>query len=258
MSIKNSLYKTLDSITFHKGFACHVNGFKVLFPAKWFRYFENDYEKENILFLKEQVKPGMTVVDIGAHLGLLSSICAQLTGKTGRIYCFEPTPSTFSVLKEVVRLNNAQDIIFPQNKAVSNFTGQLDFFIDENEGSNANSLVGRDDKNRSTRKMEVITLDDFLRVQQIDKLDLVKIDAEGSELDVLTGARKSLERFRPRIILALHPQLIRNNNQSLSAIYDLLVELNYEVFFKSQPLSKESFCSTEDLFDVHLLPKNRL
>ena len=254
MNFKTLVYQVLDAVTFYKGFACHVNGFKIYFPAKWFRYFENDYEKENILFLKEQIKPGMTVIDIGAHLGLMSVICAQLTGKTGKVYGFEPTSATFAVLTEVIRLNGKQDVIFPQNKAVSNFIGELDFFIDNNEGSNANSLVSRSDKKRSTRKMDVITLDAFVTGQAIGQLDLVKIDAEGSELDVLLGSRKSLEQFRPRMILALHPDLIRNNGQSLAAIYDLLIKLNYQVFFKAQRLSKDAFCATKDLFDVHLLP----
>jgi hypothetical protein len=54
MMLKNIIYSIIDLLILGKGLPCYVNGFKVMFPAKWFRYFENDYEKENILFLKEK------------------------------------------------------------------------------------------------------------------------------------------------------------------------------------------------------------
>lgn len=257
MKLKDLAYRWLDAITFQKGFACHVNGFRVYFPAKWFRYFEPDYEKENILFLKNTITAGMTVIDIGAHLGLMSNICAQLTGPKGQVHAFEPTPSTFAVLKKTILLNGAGRIIHAHNKAVSNFVGETDFFMDEHEGSNSNSLVNRVDRKRSPHKTQVTTLDAFVTAQGLSRLDLVKIDAEGSELDVLEGARLSLQRFMPKVILAMHPPFIRNNGHKPGDIYDLLMALNYDVLFKGQPLAKADFCSIEDLFDVHLLPKIR-
>ncbi len=252
-TLKKFIYTLLDLLTFQKGFACRVNGFKVYFPARWFRYFESDYEKENIAFLKNNCKSGATVLDIGAHLGLMSAICAQLAGDKGHVYAFEPTPLTFGVLKKVTRMNDAQDIIHPVNKAVSNFTGELDFFVDENAGSNANSLVSRNDKNRNTRKTGVITIDDFVKEQRLTKIDLIKIDAEGSELDVLRGGMNSMLQFRPKMILALHPQLIKNNGQNAGDIYDLLGEMSYRIFFREAPISKQEFETKEDLFDVHLI-----
>lgn len=253
-ALKNIIYTLLDIFTFQKGLACRVNGFKVYFPARWFRYFENDYEKENIQFLKTTIQPGNIIIDIGAHLGLMSAICAQLTGNKGSIYAFEPTPLTFEILKKVIRMNGAQNIIQPVNKAVSNFTGELDFFVDDNDGSNANSLVSRNDKNRNARKTKVVTLDDFIREKELKKLDLVKIDAEGSELDVLRGAVNSIRSFRPKIILAMHPNLIKNNGQNAGDIYDLIRELNYEIYFREVLISKSEFSKKEDLFDVHLIP----
>ncbi len=251
---KNTIYTIADVLTLNKGFTRTINNYSVRFPAKWARYFESDYEKENVAFLAKTCKPGMTVIDIGAHLGLMSVIIAKLVGKKGKVYAFEPTPSTFALLKKIIVLNKFTEIISPINKAASNFTGLVDFFVDDHEGSNANSLVNRSDKNRTSQKTEVDTLDNIVEGLKLAKLDLIKIDAEGSELDVMNGAKKSIDKYKPIIILAIHPPLIKNNGQRTEDIYDLIQSLGYTVNFRSEILTKDIFCSNPDFFDVHLMP----
>ena len=251
---KNSIYTIFDLLILNKGLSRKINNYSIRFPSKWARYFESDYEKENVAFLTKICKPGMTVIDIGAHLGLMSVIIAKLIGENGKVYAFEPTPKTFLLLKKIISLNNFDKTIIPFNKAASNFTGLVDFFVDENEGSNANSLVNRKDKNRTSQKMEVDTLDNIVDNLKLEKLDLVKIDAEGSELDVMNGAKKIIEKYKPIIILAIHPPLIKNNNQKTEDIFDLIQSIGYVVNFRSEILTKEVFCAKEDFFDVHLTP----
>ena len=254
-SLKNSIYTLLDIFTFNKGFACIVNGYKVYFPAKWFRYFESNYEESNVSFLKEHCKPGMVIVDIGAHLGLMSVISAQLVGKSGKVYSFEPTPKTFEVLKKVITMNHAEQIIQPVNKAVAKENKTVDFFLSADEGSNSNSLVSKNHRSRIPVKINVTSLDLFVDKHKINNIDVIKIDAEGSEYDVLLGANKSITQFKPKIILAIHPPLIRNNNHNIADIYDFLVAHNYNIVLDNKTLSKEAFCSIEDFFDVHLITK---
>lgn len=256
-AVKDGIYKLADILTLNKGFPNHINNYKVLFPAKWARYFEKDYEKENIEFLTQHCKPEMTVIDIGAHLGLMSVIISKLIGSKGKIYSFEPTPKTFAIFKDIIQKNGGNNIIFPFNRAVSNFDGKMDFFVDENEGSNANSLVGRKDKSRVSQEMEVVTLDSFVKEMKLDKLDLIKIDAEGSELDVLNGGLTTFKTFKPKIVLAIHPSLIRNNNQNIGEIFDLISNLNYDVHYRSEILTKDVFIRKQDFFDVHLIPAKK-
>ena len=97
---RNSMYTLLDLLTLKRGVARKINGMKVRFPAKWSRYYENNYEADNYGFLKQAVKPGMDIMDIGAHIGLFSACSSQLTGPGGKIICIEPTPGTFSILKK--------------------------------------------------------------------------------------------------------------------------------------------------------------
>ena len=160
--IKNLLYVLIDFISFGRGQSCHVNGFTIKFPAKWFRYFESDYEKENIEFLKKVCKPNMMVFDIGAHLGLMSMICAQSMAKKGRLYSFEPTPKTFEVLKKVIQLNKATEVVFPINKAIAKENTVIDFYLSSDEGSNSNSLVSKNHRDRIPVKINVTSLDLFV------------------------------------------------------------------------------------------------
>lgn len=253
--IKHGIYTIADLITFQRGFPASISQYRILFPARWARYFESDYEQENIRFLSGNCKAGMTVIDIGAHLGLMSVIMAKLVGNTGHVYAFEPTPKTVAIFKDIIKKNKAEQIITPVNKAVSSFDGEMDFFVDEHEGSNANSLVSRPDKQRSAQKIGVTRLDSFVTEKKLKELDLVKIDAEGSELDVLKGAFDTLKQFRPKVILAIHPSLVKNNRQALGTIYDLIQELNYTVYYQAQVLGKAEFAAKPDFFDVHLIPR---
>jgi FkbM family methyltransferase len=252
--VKNTIYSFVDLLSLGKGIPAYINDYQVRFPARWVRYFEKDYERDNIQFLSENCIKNMTAIDIGAHLGLMSVIISKLVGDHGKIYAFEPTERTFEVLKEIVRINKASHIIHPLNKAVSSFDGEVDFFVDQNEGSNANSLVSRTDKSRTAQRTSVIRLDTFTAGLQLNKLDLIKIDAEGSELDVLKGAMQTISTFRPKIILAIHPSLIRNNKQEPGDIFDLIMSLDYTVSYKTRIMNKDTFKNMLDFFDVHLIP----
>ena len=249
---KNIIYSIIDFLILGKGLPCYVNGFKVKFPAKWFRYFENDYEKENMLFIKENCMPNMVVFDIGAHLGLMSIICAQLLQKKGKVYSFEPTPKTFEILKKVIKLNNASNVVIPINKAVAKENKIIDFYLSVEDGSNSNSLVSKNHRERKPIQIQVTSLDIFAKENNIKQIDLIKIDAEGSEYDVLLGAKNIISSFKPKIILALHPPLIKNNGHNIEDIYEFLINHNYCIKLNGSVIEKNEFCTKEDFFDVHL------
>jgi len=252
-SLKAVIYLILDVLTLRQGFTRKISGFSIKFPPKWARYFQSDYELENVEFLNQNLRPGMVGLDVGAHLGLFSVMMGQRVGPQGKIFSFEPTPNTFKVLTRVVSLNSLAPWVSCFNLAVSNDDGQIDFFVDQNEGSNANSLVSRPDKARKTVKINTTTLDTFVSTHGIAHVDLIKIDVEGAEHSALLGALNTLKTMRPKLILAIHPMLINNSNV-VQSIFDLLQELNYRVVLHGELINQTAFCSQTDFFDVHLLP----
>lgn len=248
--LKNSAYTLLDLVTLKKGVSRRINNIKIRFPARWSRYYESDYEAENYTFLQKQVKPGMDILDIGAHLGLFSATCAQLTGGQGKIICFEPTPGTFAILKETLRLNNCKNVT-PLQAAVSNTEGTATFYVSETAGCNSNSLVkNKSEKEASGYDVRLVTIDGIVSEYSL-KPSLIKIDAEGAELDVLKGGTRTFTTHKPVLILGLHPAFIKQKDDSLEAIWDLLENQRYEVKLEGKKLTKQDFCSRDLLFDVH-------
>ena len=250
--LKETAYKIADVATLGRGISREIGGTKIKFPARWSRWYVKDYEPETFEFLRENVKPGATVLDLGAHMGLFSVVMSQLVGKQGRVYSFEPTPSTRSVLKEVVKINGCSHNVQVRSEAVSREKGTFFFYDTGDLVSNANSLV---QTARSAGKIEVnaISLDEFA-AEQKEKINCLKIDVEGAELDLLEGAKKVFTEMRPVALLSLHPASIKANNQSLESIWDILESYKMRMIYEGKPATKESFCGHDELFDVNLFP----
>lgn len=250
-SVKNAIYSLLDVVTFKKGIPRRINNMKVRFNPRWMRYFPSDYERENYDVLKQHLKPGMDVIDIGAHIGLFSVICSQLTEGKGKIVCFEPTPGTYKLLQQTLQLNHSHNVT-PIQAAVSDAVGSATFYISsDHEGNNSNSLVGNNPLHQmSGYDVKLETIDNIIQTYSLSPA-FIKIDVEGAELDTLRGGLASFKKMKPRLILGLHPAAIQRKGDSLEAIWDLLKSVPYQIELDGHAVTKEDFCSRELLFDVH-------
>lgn len=251
--LKSIFYSTLDIITFRRGVTRTINGFKIKFDAPWSRYYESDYEKDSFAFFKTNINQGDVILDIGAHIGLYSVILANLTGESGKVYCFEPTPSTFKVLNKTIELNKLKNVM-PINCAISNTSEKirLNLTTENGEGSNSNSIVNFGTFQNSI-EIDAYSIDDFRFAHQL-KIDVLKIDVEGIELNALKGARQTFLIDRPKGVLALHPENILQFGHTLEEIWEILLEYKMSVFFKSSPITKIDFCSQSLHFDVEFRP----
>lgn len=253
--MKEFLYKLLDLSTFGRGMKRTINGHDVRLPTRFYRFFPDNYEKDNFQFFFSACKKGDTVLDFGAHIGLFAAMASQAVGPTGKVYAFEPSPSTNQLLKKTVQINNAAGIISTFQKAVGGSIGKTTFFVSEGQADNANSLVNyKEDRPFHGIEIDVTTIDAFVQEQQLTKIDFIKIDVEGAEYDAMKGAVETFKRFKPKAILAIHPEPVKAKGDSLEAIYDLVKELNYTALYQDKPITKEEFCSQTDLIDLHLIP----
>jgi len=254
--MKKLVYNIIDLLTLGKGIAKYISGFALKLPTRFYKYFESDYELNNINFINNYVSKGMTAIDVGAHIGLLSVIMAKKVGTPGKVFSFEPTPSTFALLTKTIEINEVSNIVKPINKAVADKAGQTSFYVTDIAAHNSNSLSNnkREYGNEKKIDVELVSLDDLAIDKKLTKVDFIKIDAEGAEYAVLKGAQVLLAKHRPKVILALHPNSIVNFGDSLSQIWDYILDKNYRVFLNNDELNKTDFCSKTDLFDVFLLP----
>ena len=146
------------------------------------------------LAFKNMVKPGMNVVDVGASIGYYTLVAANLVGSTGRVYAFEPTPTTFELLKRNVERANFKNVTLVE-KAVADFVGTTKLHLSKRNPL-ANSFgIGRTDSNFV--EVEVTTLDAFF---ENTKVDVVKMNIEGAELLTLRGMKNLLER-NPNLVM---------------------------------------------------------
>lgn len=253
--MKELIYKIIDVVTLRKGIKRHISGFSLRIPTRYFKYFEPDYELNNINFINNNVTKGMTVIDVGAHIGLLSIILYKKVGASGKIFSVEPTPSTFKLLKKTIDINDASATVIPINKAVSEKSGITSFYVTDIVAHNSNSLSNNNRSYGNEKKIdiEVISIDDLAKEYNLNRIDFIKLDAEGAEYSVLKGSTGVIDNSHPKILLALHPKSIKNFGNTLSEIWDFVVSKKYRVIYKNDEIDKDVFISQSNLFDVFLL-----
>ena len=255
-ALKSIIYQTVDTITSGRGVKRRIGGFDIRFPARYARYYEADYEAATFDFLQRNCPVGGTFLDCGAHIGLFSVVGAQIVGKTGKVFSFEPTPKTRETLSEVVRLNDCQNIVEVRNEAIAKESGSAVFFDTGGDVSNANSLVqtvGHADR----LTVPTVSIDDFTARCQM-QINLVKIDVEGAELDALRGGLQTFQNQRPPLSLGLHPNAIAETGASLEEIWNFLSQLDYQINCKGQAMKKDRFTAQNDLFDVQCYPQEEV
>lgn len=248
--LKLAAYKAIDAITLGRGIERNFHGTPVRFPPRWSRYFKTDYEPETFAFLRNNLQSGDTFLDIGAHIGLFTVVAARIVGEKGRVISFEPTPGTRGVMGEVLRVNGFDDFVEVRAEAVAAQRGKTIFYDSGDEISVVNSLV-RGEQSRNEFEVQVVSLDEFATENAVEA-DCIKIDVEGSELDLLLGAERTLAEQRPKILLSMHPPFIPKGRESIEAIWEILKKHRYDVSFEGTAVDKEWFCSKPELFDVIL------
>ena len=146
------------------------------------------------------VKPGDTVVDIGANIGIVSLWLSKLVGPTGRVHAFEPNPELCEVLSQAIRRNQASNIR-PHAVALGARTEQMDLRI-RSGNTGSGSLVQRDGlRDYKVFSVPVRTLDSVVAEERIESIRLIKIDVEGFEAEVFQGGLRTLQTTRPQAIL---------------------------------------------------------
>lgn len=187
---------------------------------------------------KEFIKNDSVVIDAGANIGIFSLFASHLTPK-GKIYSFEPTKSTFEILNKNIINNNLQNSIFVYNLALGDKKEKTEIMIQDNNLGGENIILGSDFfKNREiefNRKesVEMITIDNFIKENNIKKVDFIKIDTEGYEKQIIQGARNTIKEFSPVISCSAYhlkddkikiPELVK----SISPNYKYKVEKKAE------------------------------
>ena len=175
--------------------------------------------------LKELVVAGDVVADIGANAGSYAKELSFLVGTQGKVYAFEPVPETFDILQNVVkkaRLNNVMASRLALG-AQARFDKMVIPNMDGFTGYYWAHLAQPGDAGRSV-DVVVKTFDEWVCEQRLERLDFVKCDVEGGELDILRGSGDVIRRFKPG-------WLIEVSRTTSKELFDrLLLHHGYQAF----------------------------
>lgn len=172
------------------------------------------FEPVTTRWVRETVKSGSTVIDIGANIGFFTMLAASLTGPNGRVVAVEPTAYAMHRLQRNCAVNGfhhvqmfkcalgretryAVDITFDPKEYLSGSDTSMRSSWRTMEGGIGSSHAGLRDF------CDFIPLDLFCAREMLDFIDLIKIDVDGHELTVLEGARNTIASLRPTLILEI-------------------------------------------------------
>jgi FkbM family methyltransferase len=183
------------------------------------------YEAYTIKLFKEAVKPGATVLDIGANVGYFSLIAAHRVGAAGKVYAFEPGPDNFEVLKRNIEINRFENITAVR-KAVGDQSKTVMLTLAED--SDQHSLFDPPHVAATGRiPVECIALDDFLEGKVPD---VIKLDVEGNELWALDGMQQAVANSRAlTMIVEFNPACLHQAGVKAEALVSRLQELGFDL-----------------------------
>ena len=161
-------------------------------------------ELEHKSMLEEFLKPGMTVLDIGANIGYYALMEMKLIGDDGTLIAVEPSESNVGLLKMNLELNGYSNIEI-HNAAVSNESGTKQFFLSEMSNLNTFHDTGTGSLHLSGKTVAVPTFT-VPQIMNGRHLDLIRMDVEGHEVEVINGLLEAIEKkvYRPSIIFETH------------------------------------------------------
>lgn len=174
-----------------------------------------------VLFLGSVLKPGMTVVEGGAHSGVTAASIAEAVGKNGHVYTFEPVEEYFSQLRKNMKRNGISNITM-LNLALGDKKGYVPIFK-HGEGSGVTRVDSCEEVLAYTT-----TIDEFMKTHDM-QIDFINLDCEGSELNVLRGAISLLKKARPEIFCEIHRGYLKDLSQSVEDLVNFLRDIGYFV-----------------------------
>ncbi len=214
------------------------------------------HENNSTREVKNLVKPGMKILEVGANIGYYAILETKLAGKDGFLYAFEPSPFNVDLLRRNLALNDIKNCEV-HGKAAGAENMNTKFFVANK--SNLSSFIQREGMDMvhdgKIIDVDVVRLDDFFANKEID---FIRMDVEGYEREILRGSEKLLTRKNPpkNFFIEVHSELLHKKDSSAREIIEYLKQYGYEVIKSYYRGSSTIFAaSTEELLNHPLLEK---
>lgn len=209
------------------------------------------FEPRTVSTLQQLIEPGYTVLDIGANIGAHTLHMAQSVGDSGRVLAFEPTTYAVNKLRRNIALNpelerrtkiyhaflTAEDSASVPEEIYSSWPLVKSNNLHAEHGGQAQATTGA----------ATFRLDTVLACENVDRVDLIKMDVDGYECAVLQGAGDTITAYRPIFLFEYSPYLLADHGGSVEAFFRPFEQAGYD------------FCDAEtgDSLPVRILKDNQ-
>jgi len=215
------------------------------------------FERWVDIFLDRVLKPGYVAIDVGANSGCHTLVMASAVGGNGKVVAFEPNPRMFNRLKANVKLNRLENVdLCPV--ALSDQSGIVTLHIpkdgDYNQGLGSIHSANLEEASDQVN-VPKISLDDWVDQHYLSRIDLIKIDVEGHEMQVFKGAYQTLKKFKPILIFEFSERQWRNAGVTAEQVEKLLGDLEYDLYVMRRNVTTSIRSGIREEGDVLALPR---
>jgi len=199
------------------------------------------YEYKTMNFFRKVSKGNKVVIDVGAHIGKYTVLAGKLS--KGKVIAIEASKENFSILKKNIKLNKVRNVI-AFNFAVSRFDGTVKLYKPDTSGHNTLKKI----PNVPYEIVKSVSLDSFLRRLKIKKVDLIKIDVEGEEVNVIKGFKRYLSSHKVESLI------IEIKNENLTRLRNILNSFGYSL----QKIEATNYISKPIIKNLKTKPERRI
>ncbi len=213
-----------------------------------------NFELAETAFLQRYLHSGMTILDVGAHHGYYALLASRAVGAGGKVIAFEPSPKERVRLQQHLQLNGCVNVQI-ESFALEAVEDEKVLYLVDGAEDYCNSLrppvVNAE---TTTINVKTTTLDKFLHNHGIDKVDFIKMDVEGAELNALSGAKEILaKRPRPVLLVELYDMRTAPWGYAAREVVQLLAKQGYSWYEIRLDGTLASVEADRDVYDANLV-----
>lgn len=195
-------------------------------------YWIGFHEFKEWRYLQRFLTPDMVFLDVGANQGEYSLFAAKRLTK-GEVIAFEPVDEIFEKLHDNIALNHFTNIKTLKT-GLSDAKGILPIYEMQAAGANHEGLATlyqSELRGKLIQQINLDTLDNLSSELKLDRIDFIKVDIEGAELSMLKGAKDTIARFRPQVMVEMNDDTFKAAGYSKTDVIEFFEELRYKAHF---------------------------
>ena len=219
------------------------------------------YNLQMVPYIRSKLGPGMVFLDIGANIGEISMVAAKCVGDKGCVIAFEPISSISDILELNITRNNLSQVVV-ERSGISNVVSSgipiykscgQEQFEEENDG--LGTIVCTESNRVPVEYISTTTIDYYIEAHEFKRIDLIKIDVEGAELQCLMGASNTLHRFKPDLIVEVQDSTANAAGYEARDILEYLAQFGYNFYRferngKTLPIDPASLGSVQNVLCI--------